>query len=775
MNRLTRAAACAAAVLASSMSAAHETDQYTLPLREFADLGGELNAQAYDAIDRAVHDLNTRIDRALAANDTRALQSAQSPDTVARTVAGRFPNAYALIEGWELAVRSADLKRRHPGRVVGYRLQFGNIYQHLHFPLDPRQVFRIWHASTIKAFGVHFGTDKIGHFSDMGIRYYSAYASALRKNAPAETAVARAVRVGTNGLLFAETGMVGFLSAGAYSNADLAANYAGFLFYRNLTESVMLKGEARPPMLVLREQRWAIQPHVTRDSGFLRWFISEHFDETLNPSLFESAMRDGVRKAVRDRCERVLERHHDELDNRRPCAWFREKAGELRTYYGQDYGHSGKPQELITIADACCGPFSGGEGEGEGDLLRDPRGFDALHAAAASGDAQQVRSLLARGSTVDARVDGDDRKNADRGSTALHLAAAAGAIEVIAALVEAGANPNAASDRGVTPLHAAAGRPEAVALLLARSADVDRRDAAGRTPLHWAAARNDEASIRALLVAGAAPDAADGQGAAPLHAASAANAAQAIRALLAGAARADQRDRLGAAPLHHAARHDHVEATLVLAESGAAVDAADHFGITPLHEAAAGGRLHAATALLESGAAVDPVDGCGTTPLHLAARRGDIRMMRLLLARGADPAQPGRAGATALHEAAFSGEAAIIRALLEAGADPSTRDGLGRTPADVARLNRHADVARLLVPVRPGTPPVREPSPAATLPPSTSHDPPKHGNQRRRDRRARRTGRVQPHGVVRRLAVGAHALHRGAGQRGPAVHASPAR
>ena len=59
------------------------------------------------------------------------------------------------------------MAQRYPGQVVGFEKQFGNIYQHVHFPLDPRQFFRIWHASKFKAYGTYMGTDKIGHFVDM--------------------------------------------------------------------------------------------------------------------------------------------------------------------------------------------------------------------------------------------------------------------------------------------------------------------------------------------------------------------------------------------------------------------------------------------------------------------------------------------------------------------------------------------------------------------------------------------------------------------------------
>ena len=61
--------------------------------------------------------------------------------------------------------------------------------------------------------------------------------------------------------------------------------------------------------------------------------------------------------------------------------------------------------------------------------------YQGLHAAAARGDAQQIKSLVARGAKADAR-DSYDR-------TPLHVAAYARQRDAMRALVAAGANPNA--------------------------------------------------------------------------------------------------------------------------------------------------------------------------------------------------------------------------------------------------------------------------------------------------------------------------------------------
>ena len=127
---------------------AHETDQFTVPVgMEFADLGDYFNAWAYDAIEAAVNKTNDRIHRALQANRPASeIAHLQSPRKLTAAVFNEFQSAYVLIESLEHMTKSKAMMRRYPGRLIGYETQLRNIYQHVHFPLDPRQVFRLWHA-----------------------------------------------------------------------------------------------------------------------------------------------------------------------------------------------------------------------------------------------------------------------------------------------------------------------------------------------------------------------------------------------------------------------------------------------------------------------------------------------------------------------------------------------------------------------------------------------------------------------------------------------------
>jgi hypothetical protein len=95
---------------------------------------------------------------------------------------------------------------------------------------------------------------------------------------------------------------------------------------------------------------------------------------------------------------------------------------------------------------------------------RDARGLTALVAAASSGDAAAVKSLLAQGAAVDA--------TAADGRTALIAAAQSGKIEIVAALIAAGANLNWSARGTGTALNLAenTGQAQIAALLLASGA-----------------------------------------------------------------------------------------------------------------------------------------------------------------------------------------------------------------------------------------------------------------------------------------------------------------
>jgi ankyrin repeat protein len=657
LSRFTLLVSLALVSLAIPRASAHETDQFTVPPgREFADVGPLISQWAYDSIHRAVNNVNEEIKHALESADKDAVKRLQTDHAVVTAVNKSFPWAMDVIEGWEKRLNDRETWNRYPGKVVIYKQQFDNIMKNSHFILDPRQIMRIWLAGTFKAFDTYMGSDKIGHFTDMGMNYWREYDKARNEGATKEQAIRRGIGVGERGLLFSERGLVGYLTAGAYSNGDMAANYLGFCFYRNLTEPMMLKGEVRKPMLVLEGDYWKIAPHIDRDT-FFALFVSDHMDEALNPSHYEHGMRSKVRDQIAKRCNTLMEHYRDANGQRRSRDWFDKKHEACRTYWGEFYGHLGPREELIRLADVA---FTETGGDGDSNVK-------TLHSALAMGDVTAARSLLSQGANPNAPLRRKNEYDSEWGSTPLHFAARDGRRDAAQALLTAGASVNAKNDAGVTPLHRAvdAGDAELCTMLLGRGADVNAVDANGRTPLHYAAAIRQESGLNyaaanivsLLLRSGANANAQDREKRTPLHRAAEARNTAAVSALLAGGAKADAVDQFNTTPLHVSASNNDVPTARALLVRGAVVNARDDFGSTPLLDASRHGARQAVALLLDGGADPSLADVYGYRPLDIATRMNEAAVARLLARPSGDGARPagtsvpnsggGRAGAAA--------------------------------------------------------------------------------------------------------------------------------
>jgi ankyrin repeat protein len=101
-------------------------------------------------------------------------------------------------------------------------------------------------------------------------------------------------------------------------------------------------------------------------------------------------------------------------------------------------------------------------------------------------------------------------------------------------------------------------------------------------------------------------------------------------------------------------------------------------------------------ALLDAGADPNLPDNAGDTPLIAAVRDENLPVVRELVERGADVNAQNKQGDTPLTNAASWGSAKVVKYLLTKGADPRIADGENIGAAQLARVQNHPDIARMI-------------------------------------------------------------------------------
>jgi hypothetical protein len=306
--------------------------------------------------------------------------------------------------------------------------------------------------------------------------------------------------------MYSENGFLGMATTGVRSNADLAADYAGYKFFRNLTEEVWIGDRKTPPIMVLEGDLWRLNDHVNMYSDFFVQFVTPHWNEGLNPNIYGFYTDNLVAKMLQKRCPDLLDLYLDPRGNRRNRDKWAELEKELSTFYGEEYGWENEGDKAVSILNLCFelenGTLDSPETEVEPDdpEIADRFGRNELWWAANEGDLDTVRDLLSRG--LDPNVTDLD------GEAPLHAAARWDHAEIVAELLAHGADPNVKALYETTPLHLSVRdqRVAATRLLLDHGADVNAVDAFGHAPLHDAALRHDTLSARLLLEAGAEVD-----------------------------------------------------------------------------------------------------------------------------------------------------------------------------------------------------------------------------------------------------------------------------
>ena len=245
------------------------------------------------AIAEAVNQTNVAIKGSLRdGHPTDHTLPLQSADRIAGKVWGQLFAAFPTNEAVDTMLASPSMRARYPGLITVYRPeQF--IYDDPLLLMDVTKLVRtFFRGATINIDGTLVGTDKIIHFLNLGRIYHSSYLGARKRGLSEAEATAQAVQLsaGANPFL-SENALLGMISTGIRSNGDLAANYAGLKFYRNLTETVRIGDKVLPPMLVRDGPYWRLDDHVQDESDFFAAFVTPHWNEALNPRQLCGARR----------------------------------------------------------------------------------------------------------------------------------------------------------------------------------------------------------------------------------------------------------------------------------------------------------------------------------------------------------------------------------------------------------------------------------------------------------------------------------------------------
>ncbi len=309
----------------------YETDQYSL---------GE--APIADSVDL----LNNRFNQELA-RIAAEWRGPASRARFARQVYARLGGRHWVdrLERW--AIRSPDVEKALPG---GRR----SIYRGLPF-WATRAGFFFGVAPTIRIHSVSLGTDKIGHFISQGWKYHRRH---LRGASPE-----RVLRLGVRN----EAGIFGSLTTGTFSNADLVANYEGYLFYRSLFEDDVVAG--KPAIIAWAEGGARIQRRFD-----FRDHVNDFWSEALNPSRFDSLLRKPMLARLRQLCPDY---------QRRPDLYVPERDEELRARYR----HLGLRPGISHRLDRVC----------EAEQREQPPGASAAASAVAGEPAEPGRRAAKSG------------------------------------------------------------------------------------------------------------------------------------------------------------------------------------------------------------------------------------------------------------------------------------------------------------------------------------------------------------------------------------------
>lgn len=323
-----------------------DTEQFTLPPRPLQDLGEKLDTHLREIIQKACADTNGKIEYlieqahkrpSLSSYAQQAAEALQRPAFISALVFFRTGMGIpeSTVEKWlgtyDFGMPDVRFKPSWSESIFKYRPLY---YQ--------------FTSQTVNVFGVHLGTDKMGHFFQQGYTYYLRFEGQRQLGLDDKSALENLLMSG----VFSEYTYFGKGVTGGMSRADLATNYAGMKFYMNLTEKLDIPGAGDPILDQQKQTRhdmafktWRLNPDRKE---IMRPFISDHMNEALNPSSYGYVNYKLFFGQVQTRCPSWFQKY-PKLSRQD----VEHQLKELSTWHGENYGHPGHYDGVISLANAC--------------------------------------------------------------------------------------------------------------------------------------------------------------------------------------------------------------------------------------------------------------------------------------------------------------------------------------------------------------------------------------------------------------------------------------
>ena len=353
LRKLLRLLLCVLLLTTATVCLAFETDQYNLPPEPLADIGDEVSEYTEENLRKAIVKINNEIFVHQSCLEKTIIKAAKTKCASTekelakldylRSEAAIARELYNLLgSGFPPFTKSGSWMESHRFKNQPARYKTG--YGESIFAVNPVNYFTI--SPTVKIYAAQYGTDKIAHFFQQGYTYYKIYNRAVNEGLSSEEAGRKAVRWGQ----MTERTFYGTLVSGVYSNADLAANFAGMKFYQGLTRAVKIGDNLRPAVLIVKNGVWTINENINLRQILIKPFSTDHFNEALNPSVFTRlfGLHSYVRRTVRKHSCQQWREQYPNLSK----ADLDKTSMALRMWYGEDYGFKAS-ENFVTISNVC--------------------------------------------------------------------------------------------------------------------------------------------------------------------------------------------------------------------------------------------------------------------------------------------------------------------------------------------------------------------------------------------------------------------------------------